>query len=193
MYFLILLRHEDASASFVCYITAMRWCCGASPIAPAGPPTLTAKQRARKKRGGRADRGAAGRALLLGRGGPSQSQRLGAQGGPGRHRAGRRGVAGAARRRGRRAAAVPGPAARRAGDARGDGEVERRVGTLGVLVISYPWWAPPALDPLQLAPPARPCCSLHVTHALLPPLARTGSTPTTRTRTGCSCARSQRC
>ena len=21
--------------------------------------------------------------------------------------------------------------------------------TLGVLVISYPWWAPPALDPLQ--------------------------------------------
>ena len=27
----------------------MRVCCGASPIAPAGPPTLTAKQRAKKK------------------------------------------------------------------------------------------------------------------------------------------------
>ena len=28
----------------------MRWCCGASPVAPAGPPTLTAKQLARKKK-----------------------------------------------------------------------------------------------------------------------------------------------
>ena len=28
----------------------MRWCCGASSIAPAGPPTLTAKQLARKKK-----------------------------------------------------------------------------------------------------------------------------------------------
>ena len=34
---------------FVCYI-AMRWCCGASPIAPAGPPTLTAEQQAKKKK-----------------------------------------------------------------------------------------------------------------------------------------------
>ena len=25
----------------------MRWCCGASPIAPAGPPTLTAEQLAK--------------------------------------------------------------------------------------------------------------------------------------------------
>ena len=28
----------------------MRWCCGAPSIAPAGPPTLTAWQRARKKK-----------------------------------------------------------------------------------------------------------------------------------------------
>ena len=28
----------------------MRWCCGASSIAPAGPPTLTAEQRAKKKK-----------------------------------------------------------------------------------------------------------------------------------------------
>ena len=31
-------------------------------------------------------------------------------------------------------------------------------GPLAVLVISYPWWAAPALDPSQIAPPAQPCC-----------------------------------
>ena len=64
-------------------------------------------------------------------------------------------------------------------------------GTLGVLVISYPWWAPPALDPLHSSAMYSPCC----VYTLLMPCRpwRTGSTPTTPTRTGCSCARSQRC
>ena len=146
-----------------------------------------------EEEGGRADRGAAGQALLLGRGGPLQSQRLGAQGGPGRHRAGRRGVAGAARRRGRRAAAVPGPAARRAGDAQADGEVASPLRPAGRPRHLLPVVGAPRTRPLADSSACTALLHLHATHALLPPLARTGSTPTTRTRTGCSCARSQRC
>ena len=44
----------------------------------------------------------------------------------------------------------------------------RRDNTLGVLVISYPWWAPPHSTP-SIAPPAHPLLRLHVTRAL-PPL-----------------------
>ena len=62
--------------------------------------------------------------------------------------------------------------------------------TLGVLVISYPWWAPPHLNPRNSS--AVSLLHLQATHAL-PPCWCTGSTPTTRTRTGCSCARSRTC
>ena len=70
--------------------------------------------------------------------------------------------------------------------------------TVGVLVISYPWWASPfhARAPC-LERPARPPLPLQrCTWPTLPSArlgARTGSTPTTRTRTGCSCARSRTC
>ena len=70
------------------------------------------------------------------------------------------------------------------------------ISTVGVLVISYPWWAsPPALDPHASSTlPARPAPQLcKWTNSPLPARACTGSTPTTPTRTGCSCARSQRC
>ena len=65
-------------------------------------------------------------------------------------------------------------------------------GTLGVLVISYPWWAPQHSTLRNSSAMYSPCCIC----TLLTPYCRpwrTGSTPTTRTRTGCSCARSQRC
>ena len=68
--------------------------------------------------------------------------------------------------------------------------------TVGVLVISYPWCAsPPAPDPLASSTlPARPAPGLCAWPTLpLPARACTGSTPTTRTRTGCSCARSRTC
>ena len=172
----------------------MRWCCGASSIAPAGPPTLTAEQRAKKKKqeaksiakqlrkpsywdevgpyspNASALKAALADTVLVD---AAWLARLADEGGvlP-------------------RCQDLP-PGARVTLE-----EMEKwqnRFGPLGVLVISYPWWAPPALDPSQLAPPAQPLLHLHVTHALLPPLARTGSTPTTRTRTGCSCARSPRC
>ena len=65
--------------------------------------------------------------------------------------------------------------------------------TLGVLVISYPWWAPPHSTPCNSSACKAPAAPARYTYALLPPLARIGSTPTTRTRTGCSCARSQMC
>ena len=193
MYFLILLRHEVASASFVCYI-GMRWCCGASSIAPAGPPTLTAEQRAKKKK-----QEAKSIAKQLRK--PSYWDEVGPY------------SPNASALKAALADTVLVDAAWLARLADEGGILPRcqdlppgaRVtleemekwqnggSPLGVLVISYPWWAPPALDPSQLAPPAQPLLHLHVTHALLPPLARTGSTPTTRTRTGCSCARSQRC
>ena len=62
--------------------------------------------------------------------------------------------------------------------------------TVGVVVISYPWWAPPALDPSQQL---RSVPAASARYSCPAALVRTGSTPTTRTRTGCSCARSQRC
>ena len=68
--------------------------------------------------------------------------------------------------------------------------------TVGVLVISYPWWAsPPSTRPpcLEPCPPPLPRISARGPPSPLPARACTGSTPTTRTRTGCSCARSQRC
>ena len=43
--------------------------------------------------------------------------------------------------------------------------------TLGVLVISYPWWAPPH-STLAIAAPVQPLPHLHSTHALLPPSAQ---------------------
>ena len=42
----LIFRHEDAWSRFVCYI-GMRWCCGASTIEPAEP--LTAEQLAEEK------------------------------------------------------------------------------------------------------------------------------------------------
>ena len=61
--------------------------------------------------------------------------------------------------------------------------------TVGVLVISYPWWAPPHRPRKTSA--FKPQVYLHIAHPM-PPWP-TGSTPTTRTRTGCSSARSRRC
>ena len=126
----------------------MRWCCGASPIAPAGPPTLTAEQRARKKE--EAERIAAQLAEPsywdeVGPYSPNASAlkaaladtvlvdaawlaRLADEGGvlP-------------------RCQDLP-PGARVTLE---EMEKWRDIHTLGVLVISYPWWTPPALDPLQ--------------------------------------------
>ena len=68
--------------------------------------------------------------------------------------------------------------------------------TVGVLVISYPWWASlPALAPLASSSPPQPPPPHLCTWLTLPCPACgcTGSTPTTRTRTGCSCARSRTC
>ena len=64
--------------------------------------------------------------------------------------------------------------------------------TVGVVVISYLWWAPQHSTLRNSSAMYSPCCIC----TLLTPYCRpwrTGSTPTTRTRTGCSCARSQRC
>jgi hypothetical protein len=63
--------------------------------------------------------------------------------------------------------------------------------TVGVLVISYPWWAPPRSRPLHSACASPHPGRTHVAHPLLP--RRTGSTPTTQTRTACSSARSRKC
>ena len=137
----------------------MRWCCGASSIAPAGPPTLTAEQRAKKKKqeaksivkqlrkpsywdevGPRSPNASALKAALADTVlvDAAWLARLADEGGilP-------------------RCQDLP-PGARVTLE-----EMEKwqdLFGTLGVLVISYPWWAPPALDPSQIAPPAQPCC-----------------------------------
>ena len=128
----------------------MRWCCGASSIAPAGPPTLTAEQLARKKE--EAERIAAQLAEPsywdgVGTWGPNASAlkaaladtvlvdaawlaRLADEGGvlP-------------------RCQDLP-PGARVTLE-----EMEKWQdplwGTLGVLVISYPWWAPPHSTPCR--------------------------------------------
>jgi hypothetical protein len=170
----------------------MRWCCGASSIAPAGPPTLTAEQLARKKE--EAERIAAQLAEPsywdgVGTWGPNASALKAALADTVLVDAAW--LARLAKKRGvlPRCQDLP-PGARVTLE---EMEKWKHSGPLGVLVISYPWWAPLALDPSQIAPPASSLSDLHVTHALLPPLARTGSTPTTPTRTGCSCARSQRC
>ena len=63
--------------------------------------------------------------------------------------------------------------------------------TLGVLGISCPWWAPPHSTSCNSSACIAPDLSARYSRPAA--LARTGSTPTTRTRTGCSCARSQRC
>ena len=69
--------------------------------------------------------------------------------------------------------------------------------TVGVLVISYPWCASPLHTRAPcLERPARPPLPRSAARgppSPLPAWARTGSTPTTRTRTGCSCARSRTC
>ena len=135
----------------------MRWCCGASPIAPAGPPTLTAEQLAKKKE--EAERVAAQLAE------PSYWDEVGAH------------SPNASALKAALADTVLVDAAWLARLADKGGVLPRcqdlppgaRVtpeemekwkdpGTLGVLVISYPWWASPALDPLQIAPPAQPRC-----------------------------------
>ena len=128
-------------------LLAMRWCCGASSIAPAGLPTLTAKQLAKKKE--EAELIAAQLAKPsywdeVGPGKPNASAlkaaladtmlvdaawlaRLADEGGvlP-------------------RCQDLP-PGARVTLE-----EMEKwKDITLGVLVISYPWLAPPALDSLQ--------------------------------------------
>ena len=140
-----LLRHEVASASFVCYI-GMRWCCGASSIAPAGPPTLTAKQLARKKK--EAERIAAQLAK------PSYWDEVGPR------------SPNASALKAALADTVLVDAAWLARLADEGGVLPRcqdlppgaRVtlkqmekwqdsGPLGVLVISYPWWAPPHSTP----------------------------------------------
>jgi len=70
--------------------------------------------------------------------------------------------------------------------------------TVGVLVISYPWCASPlhTRAPCLERPARPPLPRQRCTWPTLPSArlgARTGSTPTTRTRTGCSCARSRTC
>ena len=169
----------------------MRWCCGASPVAPAGPPTLTAKQLARKKKeanlivkqlrkpsywdevGYRSPNASALKAALADTVlvDAAWLARLADEGGilP------------------RCQDLLPG-----ARVTLKEMEKWKDYGnTLGVVVISYPWWAPPALDFLHSSAMYSPCC----VYTLLMPCRpwRTGSTPTTPTRTGCSCARSQRC
>ena len=142
--------------------------------------------------GGGARGAAGGDALLLGRGGRANpTPRCSSGRSPTRCWSTRRGWRGSPTLATSCRAARTCPRAR--GDARGDGAVERPY-TVGVLVISYPWWATPSTDPLPRAPCPPPCpASLHVAHPPLPARARTGSTPTTRTRTGCSCARSRTC
>ena len=63
--------------------------------------------------------------------------------------------------------------------------------TLGVLGISCPWWAPPHSTSCNSSACIAPDLSARYSRPAA--LARTGSTPTTRTRTGCSCARSRTC
>ena len=136
----------------------MRWCCGASSIAPAGPPTLTAEQRAKKKKqeaksiakqlrkpsywdevGPYSPNASALKAALVDTVlvDAAWLARLADEGGilP-------------------RCQDLP-PGARVTLE---EMEKWKDTDTLGVLVISYPWWAPPALDPSQIAPPAQPCC-----------------------------------
>ena len=67
----------------------------------------------------------------------------------------------------------------------------REIWTVGVLVISYPWCGRPRSRPLHSACALPPPGRTHVAHPLLP--RRTGSTPTTQTRTACSSARSRKC
>ena len=69
---------------------------------------------------------------------------------------------------------------------------EHNYNTVGVLVISYPWWAlrtrTRPLHRLRLYGVRRFC-----TWLTAPPSGRTGWTPTTRTRMGCNCVRSRTC
>ena len=127
----------------------MRWCCGASPIAPAGSSTLTAKQLARKKKEAKSIVKQLAKPSYwdkVGWGKPNASAlkaaladtvlvdaawlaRLADEGGilP-------------------RCQDLP-PGARVTLE-----EMEKWYGggeTLGVLVISYPWWAASALGPLK--------------------------------------------
>ena len=126
----------------------MRWCCGASSIAPAGSSTLTARQRAKKKK--EAERIAAQLAK------PSYWDEVG----PEKPNASALKAALAdtvlvdaawlvrlAKKRGilPRCQDLP-PGARVTLE-----EMEKWHGygrTLGVVVISYPWWAPPRTRPL---------------------------------------------
>ena len=170
----------------------MRWCCGASSVAPAGSSTLTAKQRARKQK--EAELIAAQLAK------PSYWDEVG----PFKPNASALKAALAD------TVLVDAAWLAQLADA-GDilprcqdlpegarvtlEEMEQWRGyssTLGVLVISYQWWAPSALDPLQWLRLFSPVASAHCSRSTAA-LGATGSTPTTRTRTGCSCARSQRC
>ena len=128
----------------------MRWCCGASSIAPAGPPTLTAKQLARKKKEAKSIVKQLRKPSYWDEVGPDKPNtsalkaaladtvlvdaawlaRLANEGGilP-------------------RSQDLP-PGARVTLE-----EMEKwrdpSGSTLGVLVISYPWWAPPHSIPLQ--------------------------------------------
>ena len=127
----------------------MRWCCGASSIAPAGSSTLTARQRAKKKKEAKSIVKQLAKPSYWDEVGPDKPNasalkaaladtvlvdaawlaRLADEGGilP-------------------RCQDLP-PGARVTLEEMEQWEDLGR--TLGVLVISYPWWAPPALDPLK--------------------------------------------
>ena len=129
----------------------MRWCCGASSIAPAGSSTLTAKQLARKKKEAKSIVKQLRKPSYWDQVGPNKPNasalkaaladtvlvdaawlaRLADEGGilP-------------------RCQDLP-PGARVTLE---EMEKWRASGTLGVVVISYPWWAPPHSTP-RIAPP----------------------------------------
>ena len=130
----------------------MRWCCGAPSIAPAGPPTLTAWQRAMKKKEARSIVKQLRKPSYWDEVGPNKPNasalkaaladtvlvdaawlaRLADEGGilP-------------------RCQDLP-PGARVTLEEMEKWQDPR---TLGVLGISCPWWAPPRTRPLAIAPP----------------------------------------